>query len=616
MSDLYRSRQLPIQLLFLLAALVLLAKAAHLQVLDKSNRAKADATAIEKYSLYPSRGLIYDRNGALLVNNDPMYDLLVTYNQIDPGMDTALFCQLLDITRDDFLQALDKDWRSGRFSKRLPFVFLSKISAATYATFQEHLHKFPGFSVRLRNVRAYSHQNAAHLLGYIREVNNDEVALGGGVYAPGDYIGASGLEYAYEVELRGRKGARYVLKDNLGRDVGAYREGKDDTLAVSGHDLDISIDLELQQYAEKLMKNKVGGIVAIEPATGEVLTMVSTPTYAPNQLAIDRDRGKAYARLVNDTLNPFFDRAVMAQYPPGSLFKPLVALIAMQEGKLHPNRTISCGGAYYLNGAPLLGCHGHPTCLNVSMAIQHSCNAYFVTVYREVVDQFGFGNPQQGLDTFNAYLDRFGMGQPLGIDFPREKPGNYPTARYYDTWYQGQKRNSVWIRSLGIGQGELLMTTLQMANLAATIANRGHYFTPHLLTDYHNGNRTIPDDFKTPHSVGIDAVHFGPVIDGMEMVTLAGTARLAYIPDIPVCGKTGTAENPHGKDHSIFFAFAPKENPRIAIAVFIENAGFGGTYAAPIASLIIEKYLRNGEIHPSRAWIEQRMLQTNLIELP
>ncbi len=613
MSDLFRSRQLPIQAVFLLAAVLLLGKAAQLQLFTPAYQKQAEATAIEKYNLYPSRGLIYDRNGKLLVNNDPIYDLMVTYNQIDPGMDTAKFCRLLHITKAEFEKALDKDFTSGRYSRRLPFVFLSKISAETYAAFQEQLYQFPGFSVRLRNVRGYGHKNAAHLLGYIREVNSEEVKDSS--YIPGDYIGASGLELAYEEKLRGRKGARYVLKDNVGRDVGKYKDGNNDTDPVSGLDLEISIDLDLQAYAEELMLNKIGGIVAIEPATGEVLTMVSTPTYNPNLLCIDRNRGKAYAELARDSLNPFFDRAVMAQYPPGSLFKPLVALIALQEGRLSPKRTIACGGAYHLNGQPLLGCHSHPTCTSVSMAIQHSCNAYLVTVFRDVVDQFGFREPQKGLDRFNGYLDRFGLGAPLGIDFPREKPGNYPTSAYFDRWYEEQAWNSIWIRSLGIGQGELLMTTLQMANVAAAIANRGYYITPHLLTGYRNGRYDIPDRFIAKRWVGIDSIHFEPVIDGMEKVVLAGTARAAYIPGFEVCGKTGTAENPHGEDHSIFFAFAPKDDPQIAVAVYVENAGFGGTYAAPIASLVIEKYLRN-EIHPSRVWLEERMLSADLIGKP
>lgn len=589
-----------------------------LQVLDDTFRSKADATAIDKYTLYPSRGLIYDREGRLLVYNDPMYDLMVTYNQVDlDNMNIAKFCNLLGITREYFDSAIKKDWRDPRYSQSVPFVFLPKISADRFAAFQESLYEFPGFYAQLRHARGYPHDIGAHVLGYIREVNRREVEELNSPYISGDYIGASGLEAAYEDRLRGKKGARFVLKDNLGREVSSYKEGEQDTAAISGTDIITSLDLELQAYGEKLMENKLGAIVAIEPKSGEILSMVSSPSYNPRKLTIsNNERGRSYIDLNTDTLKPLLNRAVMAQYPPGSLFKTVVALIGMQEGVWAPNRTVSCPGGYALGGRILTGCHGHATCTNVVSAIQHSCNAYFVTMFREIVDKEGFYRPVNGLGKFNDYLQRFGFGDRVGIDFPSEQKGNFPSVDYFDkVLYKGENWNSIWIRSLGIGQGELLMTNIQLANLAAIIANRGYYKRPHLIKAFRNSEEPIAGKYTKKNWVGINPEHFDPVVDGMELAVRAGTARMAYIPDIPVCGKTGTAENPHGEDHSIFFCFAPKENPQIAIAVYVENAGFGGTFAAPIASLMIEQFL-NGEIHPTRKWIEQRMLKANLTDKP
>lgn len=614
MADVLQSRQYTIQILFILTGIILLFKAFQLQIWDSSYREKANATAIDRVTQYPSRGSIYDRNNRLLVNNNPVYDVMVTYRRINPEMDTAKFCRLAGIDKESFKKRLNKDWRSNRYSKYLPFVFLKNISAATYARFQESMYEFPGFYVRVRNVRGYPYKNAAHVLGYIREVNQREIESSK-VYSLGDYIGASGLELAYEEELRGIKGVKYILKDNLGRDVGPYKDGSLDSVATSGHDLISSLDIELQAYGEQLMQNKIGSIVAIEPSSGEILAMISSPTYDPNLLTINRNRGAAYSSLAKDSNKPLFDRSVMAQYPPGSLFKTIVALIGMQEGVLKANKVIPCAGAYFHNGQRLTGCHGHPTCSSIAMGIQHSCNAYFVTAFRDIVDMYGFYNPNKGLDTFNVYLDKFGMGRPLEIDFPREGRGNFPTSEYYTKHYKEDRWNSIWIRSVGIGQGELLATNLQLANMAAIIANRGHYYIPHLAKGFKDQEVDIPQRFKTKQEVDIKREHFELVVDGMEQVVLAGTARRAIINDVAICGKTGTAENPHGEDHSIFFAFAPKDNPKIALAVYIENGGGGGTYAAPTASLMIEKYLKR-EIHPNRKYREQRILETNLIPIP
>ncbi len=614
------------KLLFIIAAGILILKAFYLQVWDDSYSMIADATIKGEYTLYPARGAILDRNGHALVNNTPMYDLLVTYGQIDPQMDTMAFCNLLGISKDYFEKTLDKNWKSIRWDKRVPFLFLSKIAPEIYTRFEENLYRFPGFRGRLRSVRSYPYPYAAHVLGYINEVRPKQLKDSADVrdnqfvptYSLGDFIGASGLEKQYEYYLRGKKGVRHVLKNNRGKEVGKYQKGKLDIPPEAGENLYTTLDIELQKYAEELMQNKSGSIVAIEPSTGEILTMVSAPTYDPALLALGKGRGKAYARLSTDKNKPFINRAIYSTYPPGSLFKPIVALIGLQEHTLLPDRRVECNGGFYYNGIRYTGCHFHPTCTSVSMGLQHSCNAYFVTVFREIIDQYSYTSANKGLDKFNSYLDQFGLGRRLGLDFPGEKRGSYPTSKYFDEVYKKEKRwYSFWIRSLGIGQGELLLTNIQMANLAAIIANRGHYYTPHLVKQRINedGETNIMNAFTEPHNIGIDKAYYTPVIDGMELAVRSGTAVAASVWGIDICGKTGTAENTQGskKDHSIFMAFAPKDDPKIAIVVYVENAGFGGTYAAPIASLLIEKYLK-GEISPQRKWLEKRMLNAVLID--
>jgi penicillin-binding protein 2 len=619
--DHHKNRGSIIQVFFIIITLVIVGQLLNLQVLNKNFRTRAEAAGSSKQLEYPSRGLVFDRNGQLLVTNKPIYDLMFVFNQFEPHkatFDTTKFCQLLGVTKDYFKAALDKNWRDVRYSKSKMEPFLTRIAPEQYATLQESLYQFPGFFIQERNARAYPHHSSAHLLGYIGEVSPDILEDSTDIYITGDYMGITGLEKQYEYYLRGTKGIRRVEKDIQGRVIGSVKDGELDVRPEAGDDLFSTIDLNLQTYGEELMRNKIGSIVAIEPATGEILAMISTPTYDPSLLAIGTERGRNYAELLSDSLQPFFNRSIQAQYPPGSLFKPIVALIAMQNGTLDANRGISCQGAYYLNGLRLTGCHNHPYCKDVATAIQYSCNAYFVTAFREVIDRFPKENtPRQGLTDFNNYLKNFGMGSQLGLDFPGEQPGNVPSAAFYDRVYANETGwKSVWLRSLGIGQGELLSTNLQLANLAAAIANHGYFITPHLtrgLRDSEGNLIDSPLNLKK-RQTGIDAKHFPPVIDGMELVVQAGTARIAYIPDIPICGKTGTAENTQrgGKDHSIFFAFAPKENPKIAIAVYIENGGFGGSYAAPIVSLMIEKYLR-GEITPSRQWLEDRMKTADLI---
>lgn len=618
-SDKLEYRQIVIQSVFVLSALALGVKALQLQVMDASFRLRADSSTVEQKVVYPARGVMYDRNGKLLVYNEPLYDLMVTFDRIDPDMDVDKFCALLDVDRATFDALLNKDWRNPQFSKSVPFLFLGKLSPEKMAVFQENMYQFPGFFIQARSIRGYPGTHGAHLLGYIREVNRTEVRENPDFYAPGDYIGDSGLEKANEKYLRGVKGKELVLKDNIGREVGAYKDGALDVPAVSGMDLLTTIDYDLQAYGESLMQHKAGSIVAIEPETGEILAMISAPSYDPKLLAIGPDRGQTYNALINDPNQPFFDRTVMAQYPPGSLFKPLVALIAMQEGLLQPNRAIPCPGGYYFQGQLMTGCHAHEPIRSVEDAIKHSCNAYFVTVFREIVDQFGVYKPDQGLDTFNRYLDEFGLGSLLGIDFPREKQGNYPSGSYFtDKVYKNEQQwFSLWIRSLGIGQGELLMTNLQMANLAAAIGNKGFYYTPHLVRELRaeTGAVQVPENEVRRVQSSIDTAFFDPVIRGMEKVVTSGTAKLAYVPGLDICGKTGTAENNQRskEDHSIFFGFAPRDRPKIAIAVYIENAGFGGSWAAPVASLMMEKYLK-GDISPERKYLEQRMMEASFLE--
>lgn len=607
-------RQVDIQRVFLICAIALIAKAAHIQIFDDSFRRRAAATTIEDLTVYPPRGLVYDRNGVLIINNEATYDLMVTYNQVDfKTMNVAKFCSIVNITEAEFKQYLTKNWRSGKYSRSIPFVFLKKMAPQTYARLQESLYEFPGFFVQVRNIRGYPNKVGAHVLGYINEVDPRDIERSNGVYKTGDYIGAAGIEAEYEEYLRGEKGVTSLLRDNLGRIVGKYRNGEFDTAAVAGHDLLSTIDIRLQEYGEYLMQNKTGSVVAIDPKTGQVLCMISGPTYDPNLLVMTQERGHEFSLLLTHPLKYFFDRTVMAKYPPGSIFKAAVSLAGLQEGVIKTNGGFNCSGGYFYAGR-LYKCHHSGHLNGVVDAIAHSCNTYYMNKYRDIIDQFGYSNPQQGLDTFNKYLTEFGFGQRLGIDYPNESPGSFPTSEYYDNLYP--KKLGGWhsptIMSCGIGQGELQLTTLQMANFAACIANRGYWFAPHLAKNFKDGT-PIPARFYDKHQVHVDQRHFETVVEGMADCVIRGTARIAQIPGMEVCGKTGTSQNPHGDDHSVFFAFAPKVNPRIAIAVYVENAGWGSSFAAPIASLMIERYI-NDSIASNRKYIEDRLAGTNLIE--
>jgi len=615
--DRFAGRQNIIIGFFCVCALLLIYKSAELQIFESKYSEQARRTTLDKRINYPSRGLIYDRNDNLLVANTPIYDIKATYNKVDPKMDTAVFCELLEIPVDTFSVLLDKNWKSRRYHKSVPFRFLSKVRPEVFAKFQERMFEFPGFYPVTRNIRTYPHENAAHTLGYLGEVDQRTIDRSEGKYEAGDFLGVSGIEKSYDKLLRGSKGLNYLLKDNLGRDVGSYESGALDSSAVSGNDINISLDLALQEYGELLMNNKRGAIVALEPSTGEVLTMISAPTYDPNILKMDINRGTAFNDLLSDTINkPMLDRSVLSKYPPGSIFKPIFALVAMQMGITEANRTIYCDGSYEVGKRGFSqGCRDHPTPYNVGIALQWSCNSYFYQLMKECILLNGYDNPGAGLDTLVSYLSDFGLGMKTGLDYNYENEGFIPDSKYYDRLYRDVVNGWKWsyILSLGIGQGELELTTLQMANLATIIANRGHYYKPHLLRAIYGDKQSIPAEYLQRRNTRIDPQHYEPVIEGMEKVISQGTAKAAYVPGLAICGKTGTSQNQRKVSHSVFFGFAPKDNPKIAIAVYVENAGSGGAIAAPIAGLMMEKYLK-GEVATNRIWLEEAMVTRNLLD--
>lgn len=605
-------RAVSIRALFIFVFLLLGGKAFHLQVLSAKWTERAARVGESKEQLFPARGLITDRTGKLLTVNESVYQIQMTYNQFKKEaatFDTLAFCELLGISRDYFENAIPKQW-APRHSKSKPFLFLPNVPPWEYARIQENLFRFPGFSASLRSSRTYPQPVAAHVLGYMGEVNQKAIDEGSGRYERGDYRGISGLEYRYEKILRGEKGERWLYRDRLGRAVGVSGNELD---AVVGSNLITTLDLDLQRYGEKLMANKVGAILAVEPATGEILTMISAPTYSPQALRIGKNRGRNFRVLQRDTLQPLLNRAINGKYAPGSPFKTLVALIGLQSGTLKENRGSGCNGGFRSGGKVLLGCHNHPYINNVQQAIAQSCNNYFVTAFLENVNRYGGLSPKRGYDEFNDYLYQFGLGQKLGIDFPGEIAGFIPTSDWYgeNSFADEQFWRATWIRNLAIGQGEYEMTSLQIVNFIAAIANRGHWYTPHLVKQVREGNEQIRRPVKIErHDITIDRRHFETVVQGMRQTVTGGTARRAEVPGLNVCGKTGTVQNSFG-DHSVFTAFAPQHNPEIAVLVYVENGGWGGSIAAPIASLMIEQYL-NDSIAPNRRYLEQRMLDLDM----
>lgn len=602
MNSKYAERRFIIIGAIVLLGLIFLIRLYFIQVLDDSYKLSAENNVLRHITKYPARGLIFDRNGELLVSNKAYYDLMVVPRQMK-HVDTTLLCNILGITEEEFTTRMQKISKYSRFK---PSVFEKQLSDANFAPLQEKMYLFPGFFVQTRTLRKYPDNIGGHILGYIGEVNERTIEKDN-YYTQGDYIGASGLEQYYEQYLRGQKGVQVVMVDVHNRVKGSFHGGDYDSVAVAGNDLIITIDAKLQEYGEKLMKNKIGSIVAIEPETGEILALVNSPTYDPN-LLVGRARSKNYVMLNKDSLKPLFNRALMSsQNPPGSTFKLVNALIGQQLGVVSANTRYGCKMGYHA-GSFRMGCHSHPGPQDLRGSIQHSCNAYYANVFRNILDKPGKKVSDNYRDWRELVME-FGLGSKLGIDLPNELSGNVPSAEFYNRHYGEDRWKSLTVVSLAIGQGELGATPLQLANMIAAIANEGYYITPHLLRQIKNDPGLI---HGKRHDIPIDKEYFKLVKDGAEQVVLAGTGARSKIPGITMCGKTGTAQNPHGEDHSIFVAFAPKENPKIAVAVFVENGGGGAKFGAPISSLIIEKYL-NDTIAKSRLEFEKRILEANLI---
>ncbi|MDA3905395.1 MAG: penicillin-binding protein 2 [Bacteroidales bacterium] len=601
MKSNFSKRKYVIISIFLVIGLVYIARLFYIQVYEDKYILSAQNNVVRKQVIYPSRGLIYDRKGYVLVANDVVYDLLIIPNQLK-SIDTTRFCELLSITKEQFQEFYTK---ARQYSPYKASLFMGQLPKEEFAYLQEVLYEFPGFFVQKRTLRRYPFSVAALNLGDVGEVNRSDLQRNS-YYALGDYIGKNGLEKYYEDELRGKKGAEYILVDVFNREKGSYKDGHFDTLAIQGKNLYTGLDLELQAYGEKLMHNKIGSIVAIEPASGEILSLVSSPTFNPAML-VGRSRGENFNLLVNDSLKPLYNRALMATYPPGSTFKLINALVGLQENAINPKTQFSCNGPETL---PIRCSHNHDTPLSLVYGIQESCNPYFWEAFRSILSNSKYKNTHEAYDGWFKIVKSFGLGEKFNTDLMYESSGNLPTSNYYDEVYRG-RWNSMTVRSLSIGQGELLTTPIQLANMVAILANRGFYYPPHLVRAI-DEPENLTQSALTKNQVLVDSIHFEKIIEGMERVTqMYGTAWRASLDSIAVCGKTGTVQNPHGKDHSVFIAFAPKENPKIAIAVVVENAGdYGGTWAAPIASLMMENYFY-GEIKRKKK--EKRILESDLI---
>ena len=562
-----------------------------LQILSDEYKKNADSNAFRKEIQYPSRGLILDRKGQLMVFNEPSYNIMVVMQE-QLGVDTADFCRTIGITEEEYVQKMREIKARRNYSRYTPQLFLGQIPAEEFSVFREKLFRFKGFSIEKRSTRRYASALAAHILGDVGEVSEHDIEEDD-YYQSGDYIGKLGVERSYEKQLRGEKGVRIMLRDVRGRTQGHYKDGKYDKDAKPGKNLTLSIDMDLQALAERLLQGKLGAIVAIEPSTGEILCMASGPTYDPNSL-IGRDRGKYHKILKNDKKSPMLNRAVMGTYPPGSTFKITQALIGLQEGIITPQTTFPCSRGFNYKGLHV-GCHGHSSPIALVPAIATSCNSYFCwNLYRMFGATEKYGSVQGGMTRWKDHLVRMGYGYKLGVDLPGEARGMIPNAEFYDK-HIGHNWNGLTVVSISIGQGEVTATPLQIANLAATVANRGHYFIPHIVRAVQDGQ--IDTIYRRPHYTMVDQKWYQYAVDGMRAAVTSGTCREANLPGLDVCGKTGTAQN-RGHDHSAFMGFAPMNNPRIAVAVYIENGGFGATFGVPIGALIMEKYL-NGELSPA-----------------
>ena len=598
-----QARQRIIQGIFIVIILIFLLKLFYIQVINTKYKYSAQSNAIRFEVQQAARGLIYDRNGKLLVSNIASYDLMVIPKEIEE-FDTLKLCSLAEINIQDFREKLNS---ATNYSKYKESVFSKQLKTSAAHKIQESLNEFSGFYVRVNTTRDYPVKVAAHAIGYLGEVGKEKIKEK--YYTKGDLEGKTGIEASYEKDLRGEKGMKLVLVDAHNTPQGSFKNGEHDTLALHGRNLITTLDIDLQEYGEKLMSNKKGAIVAIEPSSGEILSLITAPNYDPNFMK-GRQRSKNYTNLYNDKNKPLFNRALNGSYPPASHLKIINSLIAIQEGILDDKKIYYCDGMYEYGNNKGVKCHEHNPYVNLKTSLATSCNPYFCNVWENYFNSFD--DIYQGYDNWKNHIESFGFGDYLGNDFTSGTKGFIPNSDYYDRYYGKNRWKSSTILSMSIGQGELLSTPIQMANLAATIANRGFYYIPHIIKDIEND--TIPSKFQKKNYTSIAPRHFEIIIDGMELALTHkdGTALLSKIEGIKICGKTGTAQNPHGEDHSIFIAFAPKENPEIAIAVHVENGGWGSSWAAPIATLMIEKYLRNSITNTG---LENIMINGNLLNV-
>ena len=592
------------------AALIIICKLFSIQILDDNYKMAAENNSLVYNTIYPTRGIIHDRNSKILVGNKMSYDLMVTPREVKE-FDTLEFCKALGVSQEFVREKMNEykmyrskiGWRTVVMIKQMP--------QETYMKFAEIEYKFPGFRGQARTIRDYPYNAGGNLLGYVSEVDAAYIKKHEGEYQAGDYAGKTGIEAAREKDLRGEKGYNIMVRDSRNKIMSGFNNGEMDKEAVPGNDITTTIDAELQHYGQMLMNNKVGSLIAIEPSSGEILAMVSSPGIDVEQLA---DIGKHYSDIVSDPLKPMFNRTVQASYPPGSIFKLVNGLIGLQEGVFTPNTRYSCKMGYHF-GKNKLGCHAHKSPIDFEESIMMSCNAYFCYVFRDLLENGKNGNVAESLDKWNEYVKSFGFGKKLGSDFPSELGGYIPDSKLYNKFYGKGRWKATTVISLSIGQGEIGCTPLHMANMCAIMANRGWYRTPHIIKD--SEHVKIDERFHEKHYTMVDTVHFRRVVNGMYRAVNSGfgsggTASIAAVSGLEICGKTGTAQNPHGDDHSVFICFAPKDNPKIAVAAFVENGGFGATWAAPIASLLTEKYL-TGEIRPERKYLEDRVLEGNLL---
>ena len=582
----FENRKFVIVGIVMTIVLVFIARLFYLQILNDEYKKHADSNAFLNKTIYPSRGVMYDRNGKLLVSNQPAYDVMICMRNVK-DLDTLAFCNSLGITRDFFDKRIkdikNKNLNPG-YSAYTDQLFLSQLTAEDFAMFQEQLYKFNGFSIQRRTVRQYDYHVAGHIFGDLGEVSKKDIA-NDDYYVRGDFIGKQGIESYYEKYLRGEKGKEILLRDAHGRIKGRYLDGAMDVAPVPGKNLTLSLDIELQQLAERLLENKIGSVVAIEPTTGEVLCMASSPTFDP-QILVGRQRGENHKILSKDKQKPLLNRAIQGTYPPGSTFKTSQALTYLHEGIISPETQFPCAHGFRFKGLHV-GCHPHGSPLPLVPALATSCNSYFCWGLYRMIGSDRYTSSQDAFNHWKDHMVAVGFGYRLGIDLPGEARGFIPNSAFYDKWYGG-RWNGLTIISISIGQGEVTLTPLQIANLGATIANRGYYIAPHVVREVEG--ETLDSIYYTPKRTLVDKRHYETVVKGMREAVLNGTCRAANIPGIEVCGKTGTAQN-RGKDHSAFMGFAPMNDPKIAVAVYVENGGFGAVYGVPIGALIMEKYL-------------------------